>query len=221
MGDTKELLDVYSFEGELVGQMEKKEFHETIRQEYLEKGTTSIRHKDVKLFLLTSKGRIILQRRSKWKGDNPGLWDKTIGGHIASGDTFELTMLKECAEELGIPATIVRTEDFDKAATTTDLHVLAILRPLILLDNYQSHRVHEEKKWTENSITQFFLGYYDGAIRFIDSESCGIQVFTLEELEEEIKNSPDGFTDDIKYIINKFKHLIKPIQEKKEHILNC
>ena len=216
----QELLDVYSFEGEVVGQMEKKEFHERIRQEYQEKGSSSIRHKDVKLFLLTSKGRIILQRRSKWKGDNAGMWDKTIGGHISSGDTFELTMLKECAEELGIPATIVKPEDFNKATTTTDLHILAIIKPLILLDNYQSHRMHEGEKWTESSITQFFFGYYDGAIRFIDSESCGIQVFTLEELEEEIKTSPDNFTDDIRYMISKFRNLIKPAEEKIEHLLN-
>lgn len=216
----EELLDVYSFEGEVVGQMEKKEFHETQRREYQEKGSTSIRHKDVKLFLLTSKGRVILQRRSKWKGDNAGMWDKTIGGHISSGDTFELTMLKECAEELGIPATIVKPEDFDKATSTTDLHILAIIKPLILLDNYQSHRVHQGEKWTESSITQFFFGYYDGAIRFIDSESCGIQVFTLEELEEEIKTNPESFTDDIKYMISKFRHLIKSAEKKIEHVLN-
>ncbi len=215
-----ELLDIYSFEGELVGQMEKKEFHETIRQEYKEKGSTSIRHKHVRLFLMTSKGRIILQRRSKWKGDNAGMWDKTIGGHITSGDTFELTMLKECAEELGIPATIVKPEDFDKVSSTTDLHVLAILKPLILLDNYQSHRMHGGEKWTESSITQFFFGYYDGAIRFIDSESCGVQVFTREELEEEAKASPENFTDDIRYMINKFGTLIKPAEKKIEHVLN-
>lgn len=217
---TEELLDVYSFEGELVGQLEKKEFHNRIRQEYQEKGSSSIRHKDVKLFLLTSKGRIILQRRSKWKGDNSGMWDKTIGGHVSSGDAFELTMLKECAEELGIPATIVKPEDFEKATATTDLHILAILKPLTLLDNYQSHRIHAGEKWTESSITQFFFGYYDGAIRFIDSESCGIQVFTIDELEEEIRINPDGFTDDIRYIINKFRHLIKPSEKKIEHVLN-
>jgi len=217
---TEELLDVYSFEGEVVGQMEKKEFHERIREEYKEKGSSSIRHKDVKLFLLTSAGRLILQRRSKWKGDNSGMWDKTIGGHISSGDTFELTMLKECAEELGIPATIVKPEEFDKATATTDLHVLAIIKPLTLLDNYQSHRIHGGERWTESSITQFFFGYYDGAIRFIDSESCGIQVFTLEELEEEIKNNSESFTDDIKYMINKFRPLIRPVRKKIEHVLN-
>ncbi|MFA6919115.1 MAG: NUDIX hydrolase [Patescibacteria group bacterium] len=215
-----ELLDIYSFEGELVGQMEKKEFHNTIREEYKEKSSTSIRHKHVRIFLMTSRGRIILQRRSKWKGDNQGLWDKTIGGHVTSGDSFELTALKECAEELGIPATIVRPEDFENTVATTELGILAILKPLSLLDNYQSHRIHNGEKWIETGISQFYIGYYDGAIRFIDSECCGLQVFNLEELEDEMQQYPENFTDDIKYIINKFKGLIKPVEIKKEHTLS-
>jgi hypothetical protein len=69
-------------------------------------------------------------------------------------------------------------------------------------------------------MTQFYLGYYDGAIRFIDKESCGIQVFTLEELDQEMKDNPNAFTDDVKYIMDKFKNKLKPIKRKREHILN-
>ncbi len=115
----KEMLDVYSIEGEHIGQKEKKTFHEEMRQEYLGTGKVSIRHKSIRLFLLTSQGRIILQRRSKWKGDNAGLWDKTIGGHVTSGESYDLTMLKECAEELGIPSTMVKEEEFEHSVKTT------------------------------------------------------------------------------------------------------
>ena len=76
------------------------------------------------------------------------------------------------------------------------------------------------KKWVEPSMSQFYIGYYDGAIKFIDKESCGIQVFSLEDLEREMQTYPDTFTDDIKYIMSKFKHLIKPIENKREHVLN-
>ncbi len=216
----REMLDVYSVEGELVGQKEKKEFHEEMRQEFMITGKVSSRHKDVRLFLLTSQGRIILQRRSKWKGDNAGLWDKTIGGHVGSGESFDLTMLKECAEELGIPSTIVKEEEFIHSVTTTDLHILAILTKINFLDNYQSKRKGPEGRiWVEPSMTQFYLGYYDGAIRFIDKESCGIQVFSKEELEQEISEHPEMFTEDIKYIMRKFKHLISPIT-KQVKVLN-
>ena len=215
-----EKLDYYSVEGEHLGQMDKKKLHEKMRQEYQKKGKVSVRHTHTRLILLNSKGRIILQRRSKWKGDNAGMWDKTIGGHVTKGDSFDLTMLKECAEELGIPATIVDKSEFENSVTTTDLHVLGILKKLSYLD-CDSHRKQKDGKiWVEPSMVQFYIGYYDGAVRFIDKESCGIQVFSLDELKEELKDSPDDFTEDVRYIIDKFESHIKPIETKGPHELS-
>jgi isopentenyldiphosphate isomerase len=216
-----EMLETYSAEGENVGSVEKSEIHAKMKDEYTKSGKVTLRHKDVKLIVLTSSGRIILQRRSKWKGDNPGKWDKTIGGHVTESDSFDLTMLKECAEELGIPATIVKPEEFEHTVQVTNLYVLGILEKLSYLDNFQSKREQANGTfWVEPSMTQFYIGYYDGAIRFIDKESCGIQVFTLKELEQEMAENPNAFTDDVKYIVEKFKDKIKPIEQKREHVLN-
>ena len=222
MGIGKEMVDYYSYEGELIGSMEKKKMHQKMRNVYFKKGKVSVRHKHVRLILMTSKGRVILQRRSKWKGDNPGLWDKTIGGHVTSGDSYDLTMLKECAEELGIPSTIVSNEEFKNAVAVTDLQVLGVLTPLVNLDNNQSRRGGSNKKktWVEPSMSQFYIGYYDGHIKFIDKEACGIQIFDVAELEEEMKKHPNAFTEDIKYMVKKFKHFMKPAPKKKEHVLN-
>jgi isopentenyldiphosphate isomerase len=216
-----ELLEMYSDEGEYIGEMEKKEFHEKQRKEFFESGKVSSRHKAVKLVLMTSNGRIILQRRSKWKGDNSGMWDKTVGGHVTKGDSFDLTMLKECAEELGIPATIVDKSMFESSVATTDLHVLGILTKLTYLDFNKSHRKQKDNKiWVEPSMVQFYMGYYDGTIRFIDKESCGIQVFSLDELKAEMSEAPDAFTDDVKYILEKFEKYIKPVKVQGTHELN-
>ncbi|MBT4540783.1 NUDIX domain-containing protein [Candidatus Woesearchaeota archaeon] len=221
MGIGKEMVDYYSYEGELIGSMEKKKMHEKMRNEYFKKGKVSVRHKHVRLILMTSKGRVILQKRSKWKGDNPGMWDKTIGGHVTSGDSYDLTMLKECAEELGIPATIVSNEEFKNAVAVTDLQVLGVLTPLTNLDNYQSTRgITDKEKWIEPHMTQFYIGYYDGHIKFIDKEACGIQIFDIDELKDDLKKYPKTFTEDMKYIVKKFKHLIKPAPKKVEHVLN-
>ncbi len=100
------------------------------------------------------------------------------------------------------------------------MHVLAILKKLSSLDNYQSKRKGPDgKTWVEPSMTQFYLGYYDGGIRFIDQESCGIQVFSKDELKEEVSEHPEMFTEDIRYILDKFSRLIKPIT-KQEKVLN-
>lgn len=216
----KEMLEYFSTQGESLGAMEKSRLHKSMREEYKKKGKVSVRHKDVKLILMTSNGRIILQRRSKWKGDNAGLWDKTIGGHITEGDSDDLTMIKECAEELGIPATVVINEKFKSTVAVADLTILGILTKLVYLDNYQSLRKGKDGIWVEPAMTQFYIGYYDGPIRFVDSESCGIQVFSIEELKDEIKQSPQLFAEDVKFIISKFAYSIKPAPKKAVRVLN-
>lgn len=216
-----EMLKTYSLEGEYLGQLEKKEAHERMRKEYFETGKVTTRHKHVRLLLMTSMGRVILQRRSKWKGDNPGKWDKTIGGHVTEDDSYDLSILKECAEELGIPSTIVKEEEFSHTIKVTDLNVLAVLTKAKYLDNFQSVRADKNgAKWVEPNMTQFYIGYYDGAIRFIDKESCGIQVFTMEEITQEINENPDAFTDDVKYMINTFRPMLAGTEKKREKELN-
>jgi hypothetical protein len=50
-------------------------------------------------------------------------------------------------------------------------------------------------------ITSIYVGYYDGAIRFKDGEASGIDVFSLEELKEELVHSPEKFTEDLKVMV--------------------
>ena len=59
-------------------------------------------------------------------------------------------------------------------------------------------------------ISTFYIGYYDGAIRFIDGESSGIEIFSLKELKEDIKNNPNKFTEDIKFMIKKYEKFLNP-----------
>jgi isopentenyldiphosphate isomerase len=217
----KEMLKIYSYQGEYVGEMEKSEAHNVMKQQFSQTGKVQIKHRDVKLILINSKGRIILQRRSKWKGDNAGMWDKTIGGHVSADDSYDLAMLKECAEELGIPATVVDVKEFESAIKSTDLNVVAVLSKLSYLDNFQSSRKAQGgANWVEPSMTQFYIGFYDGAIRFIDSESSGIQVFSKEELKQEIDENPELFTEDVKYVLEKFIGRINPITDKLKHVLS-
>jgi isopentenyldiphosphate isomerase len=49
---------------------------------------------------MNSAGRIYLQKRSRIKEENTGMYDKTVGGHIVAGDSANMTVVKECAEEM-------------------------------------------------------------------------------------------------------------------------
>ena len=70
-------LEIYSSKGKLIGKKDKNKSHKDMKNEYFKKGKVSTKHKHVKAILLNPDGKLILQKRSKWGGDNIGLWDKT------------------------------------------------------------------------------------------------------------------------------------------------
>ncbi|MBI4210836.1 MAG: NUDIX domain-containing protein [Candidatus Diapherotrites archaeon] len=209
-----EKLQYYNLKGELAGVEEKKKLHQKMREEYRKTGKVSIKHRHVRVLLMTTSGKVMLQQRSKWKSDNPGLWDKTIGGHVGLGDDYDVAVLKECAEELGIPATIVNKDRFEKTVQTANTSIIAILRILEVDENYVSNRISSDgSPWVEPNITAFYFGYYDGPVWFIDSESSGIQLFTVQELNDALKKKPEEFSEDIKYIVKKWGKLVKPLEK--------
>ena len=71
---------------------------------------------------------------------------------------------------------------------------------------------NKEHKFVQPYITTIFIGYYNGAIRFVDGESSGIEVFSLDELKEEIRKNPEKFTEDIKFMIKKYEKYLVPIK---------
>ena len=208
-----EQLEVYDLNGKLLGVEDRKKFYSEIKDEFAEKGKISRQVKSVRLILMNSKGRIYLQKRNKSKDENPGLYDKTVGGHVAKDDTYDMTTIRECAEELGFPASILSPEEFDKAIKVTNLSIVWIFKKIDYIPNFQSVRITRKgDKFIQPYMTTIYIGYYDGAIRFVDGESSGIEVFSLKELKEEIKNNPDKFTEDLKFMIKKYEKFLKPIK---------
>jgi 8-oxo-dGTP pyrophosphatase MutT (NUDIX family) len=160
---------------------------------------------------MNSDGRIYLQKRSKIKDENAGLYDKTVGGHVNENDSFDLTAIRECAEELGFPIAIVSGKEFEKAANITDTQIIGIFKQIEILNDFISKRIDKTGSvFKQPFITAMYIGYFDGAIRFVDGESSGIEVFSIDELKEEIKSHPQNFTEDIKYMIKRYEKYIKP-----------
>ena len=59
-------------------------------------------HRAINVWMYTSRGELLLQRRAEGKDTFPGRWDVSVAGHITSGDSVLETALKEVEEELGI-----------------------------------------------------------------------------------------------------------------------
>lgn len=210
----KEELDVYDLKGNFLGFEEREEFYEKSEKEFSIKGKCSRQVKSVAVLLMNSNGRIYLQKRSDLKKHNPGLYDKTVGGHVTKNNSFNMTLVKECAEELGFPTSVFNPEEFDKAIKAIDLSVMGIFRKIDQVLNFQSVRQHgEAKEYIQPYWQAAYVGYYDGSIKFVDGESSGIEVFSLDKLKQEINKNPNKFTEDIKLIISKYEKYLVPIKK--------
>jgi isopentenyldiphosphate isomerase len=53
----------------------------------------------VNVLLANACGEVLLQRRPEDR-ENGGRWDKTVGGHVDEGESFEQTAVRETGEEL-------------------------------------------------------------------------------------------------------------------------
>jgi 8-oxo-dGTP pyrophosphatase MutT (NUDIX family) len=53
----------------------------------------------VNILLVNARGEVLLQRRPEDK-ENGGRWDKTVGGHVDAGESFDEAAVREAGEEL-------------------------------------------------------------------------------------------------------------------------
>lgn len=88
-----ELLVEVDKDNKEIGVMTKREAHSNPKKY----------HRDAHIIIFTSKGDIVLQKRSFTKATGAGKWDM-IGGHQSAGLTIEQTARQELAEELGSSA---------------------------------------------------------------------------------------------------------------------
>jgi len=209
-----EMIEVYSDKGKLLGVKENKQCHDAMREEFLRTGKVSIHHKHSRVLLLASSGKLILQKRSKWKGDNPGLWDKTVGGHAFRHESYDFTAVRECAEEMRIPSTVVAREHLKEALGLIDTHAMAVMFLVEVDGNDVSLRSERGgKTWKEPSSTAYYLGYYDGPIRFNLSEASGFRISSLKEIEEEMLKEPEAFANDLFKMLSRMRNALKPVDE--------
>jgi isopentenyldiphosphate isomerase len=87
-----EFLDVLNGDGSPTGQtLSRKEVHQ--------KG---LWHRAAHIWIINSKGELLLQKRSLKKESSPGMWDISAAGHLSAGETRIQGAIKEIGEELGL-----------------------------------------------------------------------------------------------------------------------
>jgi isopentenyl-diphosphate delta-isomerase type 1 len=88
--DLNELFDVVDDEDRVVGRAPRREVH-----------ARGLRHRAVHAFVVNRAGEVFLHQRSRAKDTFPGKWNSSCAGHVAAGDDYDVTVLRELEEELG------------------------------------------------------------------------------------------------------------------------
>ncbi|WP_109298740.1 NUDIX domain-containing protein [Aquimarina sp. AU474] len=63
-------------------------------------------HASVHIWFYTKKGELLIQKRAEDKDTYPNLWDVSVAGHIAAGETPKNSALREITEEIGLTINI-------------------------------------------------------------------------------------------------------------------
>ncbi len=156
-----ELVDVIDENDNLIGKELKSICH-----------ARGLWHRSISVFILNSKGQLLLQKRSSTMQLRPGLWCASCGGHLLSGDTYEKGAERELMEELGINAELEEIGRFKI--------------------------ISFHGKLTEREIYTFFIAKHDGPFNIDPDEIEKVEFFDLNKLAMMMKDKPELFTDAVK-----------------------
>ncbi|CAA0241506.1 NUDIX hydrolase [Tenacibaculum maritimum] len=67
--------------------------------------TNGFFHLTVHIWLYTSNGKILLQKRAPSKKVFPNMWDISVAGHVAASEKIMTAALREVKEEIGLKIT--------------------------------------------------------------------------------------------------------------------
>ena len=84
-------------------------------------------HRGAVVLPRTPNGKFILAKRAKDKHPFPDIWCCGIGGHVASGETYEEAALREMQEEAGISSSLefLAVSQYDSPEEQILFHVFA------------------------------------------------------------------------------------------------
>lgn len=177
-----ELLNVYDAAGEVVGARPRGE----AKRSGLAVGAVNALIRD-------GAGRMLLQKRAADK-ENGGRWDKSVGGHVAAGEDFDATAVREAGEELfddGKAPRIVLArsrQHFDHLVDSVDLAATVVLRRIGLQLNLRDVRLAPEGG--VRNVT-YHVAIYEGrtsvpldGFRRQPSEIDALAYFSIEEVDQ-------------------------------------
>lgn len=171
-----ELIDVVNEKDEVIGVKDKDAVH---RDGDL--------HRIAIIYVINSKGELLIHKRAESKKLHPGFWDITVGGHVHSGETYEDAAKRELREELGINP--IKFFEIGKW----------IGRP-------------NASNPLERLIVKIFLVKFDSnveALEFDKKEISQIRLIKISEMDKIIKKEKFVYTKDFEERVKTLKTFVK------------
>ena len=140
-----------------------------------------ILHRAFSVFLYNSKGEMLLQKRAAEKYHSPNQWTNACCSHPRIEETYEQAAKRRIKEELGIDCELEEKFWFIYKADVG------------------------QNLW-EHELDHVFVGNYEGEFNLNKEEVAEVRYISLENLNIELENNPENFTEWFKIILEEYKH---------------
>ena len=139
-------------------------------------------HRAFSVFIFNADGAMLLQQRADGKYHSSGLWTNACCSHPAPGEDVRQSAMKRLQEEMGFTVNIQEAFSFIYQANLTNGLV-------------------------EYEYDHVFVGTYNGPIAPEPAEVQDFCYKTIEDIEQDIINDPDAYTEWFKIALPLVKEL--------------
>ncbi|MBW7674025.1 isopentenyl-diphosphate Delta-isomerase [Chryseobacterium chendengshani] len=138
-------------------------------------------HRAFSVFLFNDKGEMLLQKRASEKYHSPNQWTNAVCSHPRYGESYLEGAKRRVKEELGIETDLSEKFNFIyKADVGGGL-------------------------W-EHELDYVFTGTYNEDFKLNQNEVEEVRYTSLQDLDQEIADHPERFTEWFKIILEEYKH---------------
>lgn len=139
-----------------------------------------ILHRAFSVFLFNDKGEMLLQKRASGKYHSPNQWTNAVCSHPKIDETYLEGAQRRLNEELGITANLTEKFSFIYKADVG------------------------QNLW-EHELDHVFTGNYEGSFVLNNDEVSEIRYISMQQLDEEMNENPENFTEWFKIILKEYK----------------
>lgn len=136
-------------------------------------------HRAFSVFIFNSEGKTLLQKRAENKYHSPGLWTNTCCSHPRDGETYLEGAQRRLNEEMGFECELQEKFHF-------------------------IYKAQLDRGLYEHELDHVFTGIYDGEIKINQEEVEDYKWVTMNELIQDVENTPDNYTAWFKIIFKEY-----------------